>query len=52
MNEPKIYLLKTHLKTENNEYLYKIGRSSQQHLKRLSDYPKTYKVILKFFRYI
>lgn len=46
MNEHKIYLLKTHLKTENDEYLYKIGRSTQQHLKRLSDYPKTYKVIL------
>jgi len=46
MNENKIYLLKTHLKTENNEYLYKIGRSQQQGLKRLNDYPKTYKLII------
>jgi hypothetical protein len=46
MNEHKIYLLKTHLKTENDEYLYKIGRTTQQHLIRLSDYPKTYKLIL------
>jgi hypothetical protein len=46
MNEHKIYLLKTHLKTENDEYLYKIGRTTQQQLIRLSDYPKTYKLIL------
>ena len=46
MNDDKIYLLKTHLKTENDEYLYKIGRSKQQQLIRLTDYPKTYKIIL------
>lgn len=46
MKEHKIYLLKTHLKTENGEYLYKIGRSEQQGLKRLIDYPKTYQLII------
>jgi hypothetical protein len=45
MSEDKIYLLKTDLQ-KNNEYLYKIGRSKQQHLKRLTNYPKTWKIII------
>jgi hypothetical protein len=39
------YLLKTDLKIEN-DFLYKLGRSSQPNLNRIKSYPKTYEVIL------
>jgi hypothetical protein len=45
MNEDIIYLLKTD-DIINNEYVYKIGRSKRPDLKRLTEYPKTYKIII------
>jgi hypothetical protein len=33
------------LKTDNNEYLYKIGRSKQKGLNRMKDYPNTYELV-------
>jgi len=41
-----IYLLDTKLLTEENEHVYKIGRSDQHGLKRIQNYPKTYEIIL------
>ena len=46
VNDDKIYLLKTHLKTEKGEPLYKIGRSKQKHLKLVDYYTKIYRIIL------
>jgi hypothetical protein len=45
MNEDIIYLLKTD-DIIKNEYVYKIGRSTQPNLKRLNAYPKEYKIII------
>ena len=45
MNEDIIYLLKTD-NINNNEFVYKIGRSTQPKLNRLTAYPKTYKIII------
>jgi hypothetical protein len=47
MFSDKIYLLDTKLKTENNEKLYKVGRTKQQRTYRLRSYPTTFDMVLQ-----